>query len=99
MTKTDHVHSKHQSRVTVHRVERRPLGLPPLVLVAILTAVVFVVAVALLAAGQWISGIVVLGLACVATALFISAARREPETPLARRTLVVGERIRSRARL
>jgi uncharacterized protein (DUF58 family) len=77
-----------QSPPTIHRVNRRPLGLAPIRLIgggfllALLLAIVFI------ALGSWPVGIVFLACAVVLVALLLVAVEREPEDPAAQAAII-----------
>lgn len=79
---------------SLHRVERRPLGVTPLPFLAGLTVAAFVLAVVLWAAVGWIPGLGLLVVAIVLSGLFSTGVRRQPESPTSQ--LVAGGLVRLR---
>jgi hypothetical protein len=66
---------------SLHRLERRPLGVTPLPFLAGLTVAAFLLAVVLWAAVGWIPGVGLLAVAVVLSGLFSSGLRRQPDSP------------------
>ncbi|HWD85594.1 MAG TPA: hypothetical protein VG321_07570 [Solirubrobacteraceae bacterium] len=65
---------------SLHRIERRPLGVTPLPFLAGLTVAAFVLAVVLWAAVGWIPGVGLLAVATALSGLFSSGLRRQPDS-------------------
>jgi hypothetical protein len=78
-----HKHGVHESRDRADRTIRW-FGVPPPVVLLAVTIVSFSVSIALLAAGSWAGGLVLLGLAAVLASAFLEIARRRPSTTLLR---------------
>ncbi len=66
---------------SLHRMERRPLGVTPLAFLAGLTVAAFVLAVVLWAAVGWIPGVGLLAVAVALSVLFSTGLRRQPDSP------------------
>jgi hypothetical protein len=68
---------------SLHRLERRPLGVTPLPFLAGLTVVAIVLAVVLWASVGWIPGAGLLAVAVALSVLFSTGLRRQPDSPTA----------------
>lgn len=84
---------------TVHHVEPRVGGLPALPLLCLLGTLALVVAVVLFSAGAWAGGIILLALAVTFAAGFLSAAKRDPDSPLGWLARSAAESAHARTRL
>ena len=73
---------------SLHRIERRPLGMTPLPFLAGMTVAALVLAVVLWAAVGWIPGVGLLLVTVVLAGLFTTGLQRQPESPTAQ--LVAG---------
>jgi hypothetical protein len=82
---------------TLHRSHRRPFGAHPVPLLGAVGAVALLAAIVLLAAGAIVGGLVVLMLAVPLLGLFAGGVMREPDAPVAGRSLQLLRRIRSLA--
>lgn len=83
--------------VSMHDAEPRWFGVTPPSLLLALTAVLFVLALVLIALGRWPYGLILLGLAALLLAVFLEAARRRPQEHAALRAgTEARERVRSR---
>ena len=69
---------------SVAQSEPRVFGLPPATFLAVLALVAVVGAVFLLVRGNWVGGLVVLGVGLLLAAGFLEAGRRKPDTAAAR---------------
>lgn len=88
-----------QSPPTIHRVNRRPLGIGPVPLLGGGLFLALVLAVVLVAVGAWPAGILLLACAVVLVALLLVAVDREPEDPAAQAATLAADRARSKTRL
>lgn len=79
---------------SLHRAERRPLGMTPLPFLAGLAVAALVLGVVLGAAVSWIPGIGLLVVAGAMCGLLVAGMRRQPESPLA--MLLAGLAVRLR---
>jgi hypothetical protein len=84
---------------TIHRVERRRLGLGAVPLLGGLSCAASLVAIVLFAIGAWAAGISLIAVAVALGALFLNAARHEPDSETARAALKAADRTTSRASL
>ncbi len=83
--------------VTVAHATPRWFGLPPPTALFALAVVLLVVAVVLLAIGNWVGGLVLLGLALLFAAGFLEAGRRKPDTPIVTASIGAVDSARARA--
>lgn len=79
---------------SVHRTERRPLGVPPLPFLAGMALGALVLAVVLWVGVNWIPGLGLLLVAVALAGLFWAGVRRQPESPTARGLAGVWSRVR-----
>jgi hypothetical protein len=80
---------------THHRVYRTPLGLGPVRLLAVVSAVVFVVGLILLLTSSVIAGLALMAVTVALTALFRVATRNEPNSHAARLAVIAEDRARA----
>lgn len=83
--------------VSVQQAAPRWFGLAPPTALFVLAAVLFVVALVLLAMQSWVAGLVVLGVALLLTAGFLESGRRKPDTPVVRASVGAVDSVRARA--
>ena len=83
--------------VSVQRASPRWFGLAPPTALFALAAALLVVALILLATGNWVAGLVVLGLALLLAAGFLEAGRRKPDAPVVRASVDAVDTVRARA--
>jgi ElaB/YqjD/DUF883 family membrane-anchored ribosome-binding protein len=83
--------------VDVVQVVPRWFGVAPPTLLFAVAAVSAVVAVVLLLLGDWIAGLLVLGLALLLTAAFLEAGRRKPDAQVVRTSVELFDSVRARA--
>lgn len=88
-----------QGGPSLHRAQRRPLGLEPLALLAGFETAGLLATVILFAIGAWIGGAILLAVSLVVLSLCVTAAHREPEAPLSRVILRGVDRVRSATRV
>lgn len=81
-----------------HYAHRRPVGIDPVPLSGGLGVLALLAAIALLATGSLVAGLIVLGLAVALLTLFAGGVRRHPYEPLARLTLTAADRLRALTR-
>lgn len=79
---------------SVHRAERRPLGVAPLPFLAGLTLTALVLALVLWAAVGWILGLGLLVVAAALCGLLVTGIRRQPDSPMT--MLLAGTAVRLR---
>jgi hypothetical protein len=79
---------------SLHRIERRPLGVTPLPFLAGLTLAAFVLAIVMWAAVGWIPGVGLLAVAVALSVLFSTGLRRQPDSPTSQ--LMAGGLVRLR---
>ena len=84
---------------THHRVYRTPFGAGPLSLLAVVSAVVFLVGLSLLLTGSVIAGLVLMAVTVASTALFRVATQSEPNSHALRLAMIAEDRARGRVRL
>lgn len=84
---------------TQHRVYRTAFGLGPVPLLAVVSAVVFLVGLVLLVTGAVILGLVLMALTVASTALFRAATQDDPNSHTARLAMIAEDRARGGARL
>jgi hypothetical protein len=82
--------------VEVTQVAPRWFGLAPPTLLFAVAAAAAVLAVVLLLLGDWIAGLLVLGLALLLTAAFLEAGRRKPDAQVVRTSVELFDRVRAR---
>ncbi len=83
--------------VTVAHATPRWFGLAPPTVLFALAVVLLVVAVVLLVLGNWVAGLVLLGLALLFAAGFLEAGRRKPDTPIVSASVGAVDSARARA--
>jgi hypothetical protein len=88
-----------QSPPTLHRVNRRPLGLAPVRLLGGGTLLALLLAIVFFALGSWPVGLVLLACAVALVALLLVAVEREPDDPAAQAAIIAADRARSQTRL
>src|SRR2546425_3822234 len=79
------------------QVAPRYYGVTPTTLVLVLAAVALTLAVVLFALGRWPFGLIALGVSVLLTVVFLEAARRRPDTGVARATTDALDGFRARA--
>ena len=79
------------------QVAPRYYGVTPTTLVLVLAAVALTIAVVLFALGRWPFGLIALGVSVLLTVVFLEAARRRPDTGVARATTDALDGFRARA--
>ena len=84
-----------ESPPAIHQVHRRPMGVHPVPLLGAFGAVGLILAIVLLANGSLVAGLILLGLAIAASALFFGGVSREPDAPAAAFFLRAGNRVRA----
>ncbi len=90
-------HEPEPAPVHVQQAGTRWFGVTPPTLVFGIAAVLLVVAVVLLLTGNWVAGLLVLGLALLCAAAFLEAGRRKPDTPVVRASVGAVDTVRARA--
>jgi hypothetical protein len=88
-----------QSPPTIHRANRRPLGVGPASWLGGVLLVALVVALVLLFTGAWPVAAVLIACALIALALLLVAVEREPDDPAARLAVAAADRAVSHTRL
>jgi hypothetical protein len=83
------------ARPTLHRSHHRPLGAHPVPLLGAVGGVALLIAIILLAGGTIVAGLVVMMLAVPVLGLFVGGVMREPDAPVAGRSLQLIHRARS----
>jgi hypothetical protein len=83
--------------VSVQHASPRWFGVAPPTALFALAAALLVGALILLATGNWVAGLVVLGLALLFAAGFLEAGRRRPEAPVVRASVDAVDTVRARA--
>ena len=83
--------------VTVAHSTPRWFGLAPPTVLFALAVVMLVAAVVLLVIGNWVAGLVLLGLALLFAAGFLEAGRRKPDTPIVTASVGAVDSARARA--
>ena len=86
-------------RVPVHYTEAEPryYGVTPAALVLVLAGAALALAVVLFATGHWPFGLILLGVSVLFTIVFVEAARRKPDSGVARSTAEALDAFRARA--
>lgn len=84
---------------TQHRVYRTPFGVGPVPLLAVVSAIAFVIGLILLLVGSVILGLVLMALTLASTALFRVATQDDPNSHTARLAMIAEDRARGGARL
>lgn len=90
-------HETSAAPVTVARATPRWFGVTPPTVAFGLAAAALVLAVVLLFAGNWIAGLLVLGLALLLFAAFLEVARRKPDAPVMQRAADAADSLLARA--
>lgn len=86
-------------RVPVHytHAEPRYYGVTPTTLVLVLAGIALTLAIVLIATGRWPFGLILLGVSVLLVLVFLEAARRRPDSTVARSTAEALETFRARA--
>lgn len=90
-------HETSSSPVQVAHAAPRWFGVTPPTLLLAVAAVAFVLAIVLVAAGSWVAGLLVLGLALLLVAGFLEVARRKPDAEVVKRAAGAADSVRARA--